>query len=174
MSDGAPPGGQLERWIGVAATIIAPATLLSAVLFYFGYVSSRSQYEYFGVDVDTIGLSTRDYVMRSPQPLLVPLLALALAAAALVAGHAAVRGALVGEQFDADRPARRRRPGAVPVPATTRRDQQADRQHGPLVPGSGMPARSCWARCRIGSVGSLARLRRSPRPIRKRIVRNRG
>ena len=49
-------------------------TLVSALLFYFGYVSARSQYEYFGIDVDTIGLSTQDYVMRSPQPLLVPLL----------------------------------------------------------------------------------------------------
>jgi hypothetical protein len=65
---------QAERWISFAAGIVTPVTLLSALLFYFGYVSARSQYEYFGIDVDTIGLSTRDYVMRSPQPLLVPLL----------------------------------------------------------------------------------------------------
>lgn len=49
----------------VATTVIAPATMLSASLFYFGYVSSRAQHEYFGLDVDTIGLSTQDYVMRS-------------------------------------------------------------------------------------------------------------
>src|SRR3954468_19644892 len=67
---------QAERWVSFAAGIVTPITLLSALLFYFGYVSARSQYEYFGVDVDTIGLSTRDYVMRSPQPLLVPLLVL--------------------------------------------------------------------------------------------------
>jgi hypothetical protein len=70
--------GQLERWVRSGATIIAPATALSAVLFYFGYVSARAQYEYFGIDVDTIGLGTQDYIMRSPTPLLVPLLVLAL------------------------------------------------------------------------------------------------
>jgi hypothetical protein len=67
-----------ERWYSVATTFVAPATFLSALLFYFGYVSSRAQYRYFGLDVDTIGLSTQDYVMRSPQALLVPALLLAL------------------------------------------------------------------------------------------------
>jgi len=83
--------GQVERWVSFGATIIAPATVLSAVLFYFGYVSARAQYEYFGVDVDTIGLSTRDYVMRSPQPLLVPLLVLTLIAVGAVMVHIAIR-----------------------------------------------------------------------------------
>ena len=64
----------VERWYALATNFVAPATFLTAVLFYYGYVSSRAQYRYFGLDVDTIGLSTRDYVMRSPQPLLVPLL----------------------------------------------------------------------------------------------------
>jgi hypothetical protein len=82
---------QFERWIGIAGTVVAPVTLLSTLLFYFGYVSSRSQYEYFGLDVDTIGLSTQDYVMRSPQPLLVPLLTLALAGAGLLMVHVAIR-----------------------------------------------------------------------------------
>ncbi|HTZ44526.1 MAG TPA: hypothetical protein VMB79_11755 [Jatrophihabitans sp.] len=79
--------GQVQRWLGVLTTVIAPATLLSALLFYFGYVSSRAQYAYFGIDVDTIGLGTRDYVMRSPQPLLAPLLALALAGSGAVLVH---------------------------------------------------------------------------------------
>jgi len=61
------------------------------MLFYFGYVSSRAQYDYFGIDVDTVSLSTQDYVMRSPQPLLVPLLVLALLGAALLALHTQVR-----------------------------------------------------------------------------------
>ncbi|MGX7680254.1 hypothetical protein ACSMXN_15280 [Jatrophihabitans sp. DSM 45814] len=82
--------GQLERWVNFAATIVAPATVLSGLLFYFGYVSSRAQFDYFGVDVDTIGLSTRDYVMRSPQPLLVPLLALTLLGIGLLRLHAGI------------------------------------------------------------------------------------
>jgi hypothetical protein len=82
---------QVERWVNILGSVIAPATLLGALLFYFGYVSSRAQYDYFGIDVDVIGLTTQNYVARSPQPLLVPLLVLALVGAALVAVHAIIR-----------------------------------------------------------------------------------
>jgi hypothetical protein len=75
-----------DRVYSFAGNIVAPATALSALLFYFGYVSTRAQYLYFGLDVDTIGLSTQAFVMRSPQPLLVPVLVLFL----LVAGGIAV------------------------------------------------------------------------------------
>jgi heme/copper-type cytochrome/quinol oxidase subunit 2 len=81
---------QFERYLSLGASVVAPITVISALLFYFGYVSSRAQYAYFGVDVDTIGLGTQDYVMRSPQPLLVPLLTLVMIAVALVALHLAV------------------------------------------------------------------------------------
>jgi hypothetical protein len=82
---------QSERWVTLAASIVTPVTLITALLFYFGYVSARSQYEYFGIDVDTVGLSTQDYVMRSPQPLLVPLLVLTLLAAAGLLLHNAIQ-----------------------------------------------------------------------------------
>jgi len=78
---------QFESYLSLGASVVAPITIISALLFYFGYVSSRAQYAYFGIDVDTIGLSTQDYVMRSPQPLLVPLLVLVMIAVALVALH---------------------------------------------------------------------------------------
>jgi hypothetical protein len=81
---------QVERWTAVA-NIVAPTTLLGAMLFYFGYVSSQAEYAYFGLDVGTIGLSTQEYIMRSPQPLLVPLLMLPLAGTALLLADAAVR-----------------------------------------------------------------------------------
>ena len=83
-------GWQPERWVSFASTIVAPATVLSGLLFYFGYVSARTQYAYFGVDVDAIGLSTRDYVMRSPQPLLFPLLVLTLLAVGALRLHVAL------------------------------------------------------------------------------------
>ena len=85
------PSAQFEKLLSFGSRIIAPATLISTLLFYFGYVSSRTQYDYFGLDVDVVGLSTQDYVMRSPQPLLVPLLVLTLAGAAAAAGHAVLR-----------------------------------------------------------------------------------
>lgn len=82
---------QLSRWLGVGTSVIAPVTLLTTLLFYFGYVSSRAEYRYFGLDVDTIGLSTNDFVMRSPQVLLVPLLGVSLTAIALLLVHVRLR-----------------------------------------------------------------------------------
>ncbi len=108
MAD-APPSGQFERWFSFATTIIAPATVLSALLFYFGYVSSRAQYEYFGVDVDTIGLGTRDYVMRSPQPLLVPLLVLTLLGIGAALLHAEIRRRVAATAQNSAQPQQRAR-----------------------------------------------------------------
>lgn len=85
------PDNRFEHWVNFAASIVAPVTVLSAVLFYFGYVSARAQYGYFGVDVDTIGLSTRDYIQRSPQALLIPLLALTAIGISALLMHTAVR-----------------------------------------------------------------------------------
>lgn len=87
----------LTRWYGFATSFVAPATFLSALLFYYGYVSSRAQYAYFGLDVDTIGLGTREFVMRSPQALLAPLLLIALAGAGLVL----LRQRLAGREISA-------------------------------------------------------------------------
>ncbi|MEV4596770.1 hypothetical protein AB0K15_05150 [Amycolatopsis sp. NPDC049253] len=83
--------GRFEHWVRTVGNVVAPATLLTTLLFYFGYVSTRSQYEYFGIDVDTIGLATQDYVMRSPQPLLTPLLVLTFASVGALALHSAVQ-----------------------------------------------------------------------------------
>lgn len=91
MADKRSAGNQLEQWISIGATIAAPVTVLGALLFYFGYVSSASEYAYFGINVDTIGLSTQDYIIRSPQTLLVPLLVLTLVSAAFLTLNSAIR-----------------------------------------------------------------------------------
>jgi hypothetical protein len=83
--------GRIERLVDAGKSVLPPLTLLSALLFYFGYVSARAQYEYFGIDVDTIGLGTQDYVMRSPLPLLTPLLVFTAAGLGAIAVHAVVR-----------------------------------------------------------------------------------
>ena len=101
------PDGNLQRWVSLATTVIAPATVLGALLFYFGYVSSRAQFAYFGVDVDTIGLTTQDYVMRSPQPLLVPLLVLTLLGVGAMVLHASIRQRIATTESGARGPARR-------------------------------------------------------------------
>jgi len=79
VPDATSRAAMFDKWWSFGSQIVAPATLLTSLLFYFGYVSSRAQFRYFGLDVDTVGLSTQDYVMRSPQALLVPMVFLGLA-----------------------------------------------------------------------------------------------
>jgi hypothetical protein len=104
-----PADKQVERWLGVVTAVAAPLTILSGLLFYFGYVSSRAQYQYFGVDVDTIGLSTQDYVMRSPQPLLVPLLVLTVLALLAMLAHAAIGRRILAADSEDGGPSRTER-----------------------------------------------------------------
>ncbi|WP_092613548.1 hypothetical protein [Raineyella antarctica] len=77
--------------MGFIASFVAPITLITSLLFYFGYVSSREYFRYFGVDVDLLGLSPREFVMRSPGALFVPVMILLLLAAALSLGHRVLR-----------------------------------------------------------------------------------
>jgi hypothetical protein len=86
-----PTGPSLSYVLSVVGPVVAPATLVSALLFYFGYVSARAQFAYFGVDVDALGFSTQEFVMRAPQPLLVPALLLLLGSAGLTWAHGVAR-----------------------------------------------------------------------------------
>jgi hypothetical protein len=44
-----------------ASALIAPATLLTGIAFYFGWTRVRAYDEYFGLDPGAVGYSTRDY-----------------------------------------------------------------------------------------------------------------
>jgi hypothetical protein len=87
-------GRSVEQWLTLAASVAAPAGAVAALLFYFGYASTRAKYEYYGIDIDVVGLGTRDVLMRSPQPLFVPLVVLAVLALLAVSLHLAVRGVI--------------------------------------------------------------------------------
>jgi hypothetical protein len=91
--DGSVFGGWSDRIKGVAE-VVAPLTLLTALLSYFGYVSSYAQFAYFGIDLTTLGLSTRDLVLRSVAALYVPLVVLLAAGLVAYLLHGAVRDVL--------------------------------------------------------------------------------
>lgn len=75
-------------------SIAAPITAATALLYYFGWVRAHFIYDYFGVDVALLGLTTADYLLRSITPMFLPLAAGALAAVLALQAHARIRDAL--------------------------------------------------------------------------------
>ncbi|MPZ62166.1 MAG: hypothetical protein GEU93_12900 [Propionibacteriales bacterium] len=70
----------LPRLTRLAAEIVAPTTLLTALLFYFGWSHAYWFFDYFGVSSTVLGLTTQDYLMRAVDGLFVPLIVLAVGA----------------------------------------------------------------------------------------------
>jgi hypothetical protein len=56
--------------------VLGPLTIVTALLYYYGYVTTYAQYAYFGVNVDLLGYSSADFVLRSGASLFAPLLGL--------------------------------------------------------------------------------------------------
>lgn len=65
--------------------MFAPATALTALLLYVGWVRTRAFYGYFGVNSGALGLSPQDYILRSADVGLGAVVLLALAAGVLLA-----------------------------------------------------------------------------------------
>jgi hypothetical protein len=60
---------RLRSALETTGLVVAPVTLLTALLFYFGWASSNSLWTYFGVDQSVLGFSARDYILRAIRPL---------------------------------------------------------------------------------------------------------
>jgi hypothetical protein len=97
------PGMGLERVVQVATAIIAPTTVLTALLFYFGWIRTNALFQYFGVDAAVLGFTTQDYLLRSTEALYVPLGTLLVVGLAGIWAHSQVAAWLAG-----------RNPGGLP------------------------------------------------------------
>jgi hypothetical protein len=73
---------------------VAPTTLLTSVLFYFGWGHAYNFFDYFGVNSTVLGLTTQDYLMRSLDGLFVPMTVVACAALLVLWGHGLLRARL--------------------------------------------------------------------------------
>src|SRR5215211_3967643 len=71
----ASPFAGFSRLTRILGQFVAPTTVLTALLFYFGFAHLYWFFYYFGVDSSVLGPSTRDYVMRSVDALWIPLIA---------------------------------------------------------------------------------------------------
>jgi hypothetical protein len=69
---------RLADVLQVLSLVIAPTTVVTALLYYFGWVSTGAEFGNFGLAQSLLGLSTTDYVLRSVNPMFWPLSLLVL------------------------------------------------------------------------------------------------
>jgi hypothetical protein len=82
---------QLVRLLG---TVVAPTTLLTSLLFYFGWSHAYYFYDYFGVNSTLLGLTTRDYVQKAVDGLFVPMMVVTCVGLLALWAHSLLRARL--------------------------------------------------------------------------------
>jgi hypothetical protein len=101
-SGGATPDGrsglELKGVLELLGSVAAPFTVVTSVLFYFGWVYTGAFYRYFAIDRTTLDLSVRDYVVRSINSILWPLILGLVLTALWLWAHGLVVRALVDER----------------------------------------------------------------------------
>lgn len=89
-------GGRIRESVLGALAVLAPTSLLSAVFYYFGYVSAKSYYAYFGVSLSALDFSTTNYLVRSTDTFFRPMATLLLVFVVLFVAHHALGHVLGG------------------------------------------------------------------------------
>ncbi len=83
---------RLSAVLKVVTQLASMAALATALLYYFGWRRSEAQARALGADASVFGMSTQDFVLRSIDVVLIPVLLLLLAALAAAWGHRRLRG----------------------------------------------------------------------------------
>jgi hypothetical protein len=91
----------LPRVLKVLGTVVAPTTLLTALLFYFGLVEVDNLYRRLGVSATVLDLTLQDYLVQSADGLFVPAAIGAGAVLVAVWAHHALDGRLSDERGEA-------------------------------------------------------------------------
>jgi hypothetical protein len=72
------PAEALPRVLKIAGAVLAPTTVLTGLLFYFGRLHVTGFFRYFRVNYTVLDLTANDYLVRSADGLFVPLTEVAL------------------------------------------------------------------------------------------------
>jgi hypothetical protein len=78
-------GIDARQVLELISLVAAPATLATALLYWFGFELVGARSEYFGLGIGTLGFSTTDYLLRGVEAGIVPLFVLLLVIGAVVA-----------------------------------------------------------------------------------------
>lgn len=84
-----PRVGGLRQLGRVVGAVVAPTTLVTALLYYFGWSFSFAFYDDFGISYTVVGLGTTDYLITSVDGLFTPMAIAAAATLLALWGHAA-------------------------------------------------------------------------------------
>jgi hypothetical protein len=84
-----------DRVLQLISTMIAPTTLVTALLFYFGWVRTNTLFQYFGVEADMLRYSTSDYLRHSVEAAFLPMGAVIILTLAAIGAHQIVKLALL-------------------------------------------------------------------------------
>jgi hypothetical protein len=84
-----------DRVLQLISTMIAPTTLVTALLFYFGWVRTNTLFQYFGVEANMLRYSTSDYLLRSVEASFIPMGAVIILTLAAFGAHQIVKVALL-------------------------------------------------------------------------------
>ncbi|MFB9892415.1 hypothetical protein [Planobispora takensis] len=76
----------------VLAKVVAPTTLVTALMVYFGWARASVTYRVFGLDQSVLGLSLQDYLFRSIDATIEPLAGLLLAVMIAIPVHLLLTG----------------------------------------------------------------------------------
>jgi hypothetical protein len=87
--DGGTDGFSFAR-LKQLTSIIAPTTMITALLFYFGYIGTKSRFEYFGVYLDMTDLSNQQLLLYGLEVIYVPAALGFIAVLVVIAVHAGV------------------------------------------------------------------------------------
>ena len=83
-------GSRFWKMTEELVALIGPTTLLTALLYYFGYVSARSFYAYFGVSLSALDVSPQSYLINSADTLFRPIATLLVVLISLFIMHGLV------------------------------------------------------------------------------------
>lgn len=71
-------GHEFKQVLELVALVVAPTTLVTALVYWFGLELVNARSRYFGLDLGTLGFSTTDYLIRGVEAGIVPLIVLFL------------------------------------------------------------------------------------------------
>jgi hypothetical protein len=84
-----------ESLTKVLGAVVAPTSMVTALLYFFGWSHAYWFFHYLGVDSSLLGFGTTDYLMRSMDALFVPMIVAAIGGLVALWGHTLLRARLV-------------------------------------------------------------------------------